>query len=204
MKDIFKSYFTHHSVLFLWSVFFLLTFVLFKYHIVQHHALWLLLPLPISPFIEWCLHKYVLHLPLPKKDGWLKNFMLDLHHLHHKDPKNISKQFAPLLFIVGLLTLLYLAYALVSQSFAIALVPLTSSVLLYLFYEWMHLAHHTASYQPKTKAGKALKTAHMMHHYTNENYWWGVTSNIADKCLGTYKQRDDVEKSPFVKNISRL
>ena len=36
--------------------------------------------------------------------------------------------------------------------------------------EWVHLAHHTPAYRPRTRMGLALRDAHMRHHFHNENY----------------------------------
>ncbi len=202
MKSILKVYFSHRTIQILW--FFFLTFlaIIIETDILSIHFWWLFLPIIIAPFYEWYAHKYLLHAQLSKKPGWFRNFQIRLHHAHHKYPQNIELLFAPWPAIILHLVQTYVLFALLSWNFSVALVPFTFGILYYLFYEWMHLAHHTTAYQPKTKVGQRLKRAHMRHHFHNENYCWGITSYLGDKFLGTFKDKSQVSKSLTVKNIA--
>jgi len=163
-----------------------------------------LIPLPIivAPFYEWMMHKYVLHANLSEKFRYLRDFQIRLHHQHHKTPENVRFQFAPWEAVVLHLLQSYLLFALVTWSFSRALVPFTAGILYYLFYEWIHLAHHTPGYKPLTEIGQRLKRAHMRHHFYNENYCWGITNYLADKCLHTFKETNDIDKSETTRNIA--
>ena len=136
----------------------------------------------------------------PKK-GWFRDFQIRLHHGHHKKPQNFELLFAPWLAIFLHLIQTYILFALITWSFSIALVPFTSGIIYYLFYVWMHLAHHIPNYQPKTKIGQRLKRAHMRHHFHNENYCWGITNYLGDKCFNTFKSRNEVPKSDSARHI---
>ena len=43
------------------------------------------------------------------------------------------------------------------------------SIAYYLFYEWVHLAHHTPAYRPRTRR-LSIARCNMRHHFHNENY----------------------------------
>lgn len=202
MKTMLKIYFTHPMVLFLISTFLFLSSMLVHFKLLQHHYLWFFLPILLAPFYEWFAHRFILHAKLPKKDGWYKNFMWRLHHGHHQNPQSIKLLFAPPLFVFFLFLQMYLMFALLCLSFAVALVPLAGSILYYLYYEWVHLGHHIPQYQHFTRYGKMMKSAHMRHHHINENYWWGITNHLADALFNTFKERNEVEKSDTTHNLS--
>jgi dihydroceramide fatty acyl 2-hydroxylase len=202
MKTMLRTYFTHTLVLCLWVIALSLLFYIVKSHLLQQHWPWFLLAILLAPFLELIAHRYILHTKLPEKDSWYRRFIWRLHHGHHHDPKNIELLFAPPLFVVAFFIQIFILYALLSQSLTTAIVPVTASLIYYLYYEWTHLGHHMAHYQHFTKYGKMMKSAHMRHHYINENYWWGVTNHFADIIFDTYKQRSAVEKSETVQNLS--
>ena len=52
-------------------------------------------------------------------------------------------------------------------------------------YEWVHLLVHTR-YRPTMRYYRRLARNHRLHHYRNEKYWLGVTSNTGDRIMGTY------------------
>jgi hypothetical protein len=87
-------------------------------------------------------------------------------------------------------------------SFAEAIVPITGHLLYHLWYELMHLAHHSKTYKPMTTIGKKLKESHMSHHFHNENYNWGITNMIGDYFFGSLKDNKSVEKSSTIKSIA--
>ncbi|MCF6764174.1 sterol desaturase family protein [Thiotrichales bacterium 19S3-7] len=202
MRAVIKNYFSHPLVLCLWVLFFgclgitMITGLFFTYWY------WALLPIIIGPFYEWYAHKFLLHAKLSKKYKWLREFQIKLHHEHHRKPHSLKYQFAPPLAIAIHLIQTYVLFSLITLSFSISIIPFTTGILYYLFYEWMHLAHHTPSYKAKTKLGEKLKRAHMRHHFYNENYCWGITNPISDIILGTFKSRQSVPKSPTTHSIS--
>lgn len=202
MQEVFKVYFLHRTVQVLWLLCFAFLALSIYLGVFSSFWWWLFLPIIIAPFYEWYAHKYLLHAKLTEKHGVFRNFQIRLHHGHHKYPQNVELLFAPWSAIILHLIQTYLLFALITWSFSVALVPFTFGILYYLFYEWMHLAHHTPAYQPKTQVGHKLKRAHMRHHFHNENYCWGITNYLGDLCFDTFKERNDVAKSPTAKQIS--
>jgi hypothetical protein len=201
MADIWKNYVTHLPVQLL-----MLSLAACIYGIASLSLWaswpWLLLVVVSAPFYEWVLHKYVLHRQLDPKPGFMRDYQIRLHHGHHLRPDDRALQFAPPTSLVIMFAQLYGFYALVTWSFATALMPLAGSLAYYLMYEWIHLAHHTKAYQPFFKLGASLREAHMRHHFHNENYNWGITNGLGDIVLGTWKSTQDVPKSPTIKNIA--
>ena len=123
----------------------------------------LLIPVALAPFVEFGLHRFVLHAPLPARDGLRRRLQIDLHHAHHAEPRDVARLFWP----------------------AWALVPMAGSVGYFVFYEWMHFSHHDPAYQPRTRYGARMRRAHMHHHYYNASHWWGITNDLADVLFGT-------------------
>jgi energy-coupling factor transporter transmembrane protein EcfT len=140
--------------------------------------------------------------------GWARNmkalrdFMNVLHYGHHEDPNHVPLIFAPILSVIILFVALFGLALLLTFNLSIATVFLLGVIVYYLHYEWMHLGHHIPGYKHIFPWSNKLKTAHQLHHYRNENYWWGITNNIGDKILGTYKSHKDVPMSKSIKNIN--
>jgi len=198
---IFKNFFAHNSIRYL------LLFAFLSGLLINYLGLWsewplMLLVILFAPFYEWYAHKFILHMELTKKDSWFREFQIKLHHGHHAKPEDINLQFAPPLAIITLFIQTYLFYSLLCLSFKTALVPIFSTFLYYLFYEWIHLAHHSTQYKPITRIGKSLKEAHMQHHFHNENYNWGITNLMADYFFKSLKSSNEINKSPTTKKIA--
>jgi hypothetical protein len=51
-------------------------------------------------------------------------------------------------------------------------------------YEWSHFLFHTA-YRPRSARYRRLKANHRRHHWRDQRSWLGITSNLADRTIGT-------------------
>lgn len=202
LNQVFKVYLRHNLVIALFVFAFIMLIVCLKLGIFFHYAWLAILPIAIAPFYEWYTHKFVLHAKLSTKYLAIRKFQIRLHHQHHRIPNNVKHQFAPTLAVAVHLIQTYLLFSLLCWSFKISLMPFTFGVLYYLFYEWIHLAHHTPKYRPYTQIGKNLKRAHMSHHFHNENYCWGITNYLGDRCLNTFKDLKQTPKSSTTKTIA--
>ena len=152
MKPIFRDYLTHASVRFLFLALFTSLAAISELAVWEHWP-WLLFVVLLAPFYEWATHKFMLHGALSSMPGRWRDYQIRLHHGHHLDPSDRGLQFAPASAILIMMVQLYLFYALVCWSITVALVPLAGSIAYYLFYEWIHLAHHTPTYPPRTRIG---------------------------------------------------
>ena len=54
-----------------------------------------------------------------------------------------------------------------------------------LHYEWVHLLVHTR-YRCRTRYYRRLARNHRLHHFRNERFWLGVTTDSGDRLLGTW------------------
>jgi sterol desaturase/sphingolipid hydroxylase (fatty acid hydroxylase superfamily) len=70
-----------------------------------------------------------------------------------------------------------------------------------LHYEFVHLMVHTR-YRPHTRYYRGLARHHRLHHFRNERYWLGVTSNSGDRLMRTLPaDRGDVPLSDTARTL---
>lgn len=151
--------------------------------------------LAAHPFVEWLVHVYVLHARPVRIFG--RTLDLDQarkHRAHHADPRNVDILFIPLRSLVaGAVLVAGLCLLLPDTASRLALVAVAAVTAL--AYEWVHFLIHT-DYKPRRAAYRRLYTGHRLHHYRNENYWFGVSRRLGDSVLGTNPAKDDVPLSP--------
>ncbi len=153
-----------------------------------------------QPFTEWVIHVFLLHFrPRRVRGRTLDPLVARKHRDHHADPRDVSLVFVPmpalLLLVLGLAAVLLLALPL-----ARALSALVAAYAMLFAYEWTHYLIHTA-YRPRHVPYRAVWRAHRNHHFRNEHYWFGVTMHLADRVLGTFPERGDVEVSPTARTL---
>ena len=164
-----------------------------------------------SPFTEWLIHRYFLHLkPVPWQGKRVEISSARRHRHHHQSPgllrEVLLKPVEVSTFIPLIAVSMLAVTAPVFLIFGGAFLPLwltttlTSYVLLAL-YEWTHLLIHT-QYQPKGAVYRSCWRSHRLHHFRNENYWLGVTTNLADRVLGTNPRKDEVPVSPTATTLA--
>lgn len=200
MKKVFSTYIGHKSIwLYFTILIFFISYFIYLDIIFRYYALFGILV--IAPFYEWLLHKYVLHAVNKNESSSKVKYMNRLHRDHHRYPTQVDLLFAPISAGLFIPLQFFIVCYLITQNLNLSLYCAMVSLSYYLFYEWIHLAHHVESYTPKTSWGKKLKTAHLWHHYKNENYWWGVTSSLGDIILRTYPDVKTIKKSITVKEF---
>jgi hypothetical protein len=149
----------------------------------------------LQPFSEWVIHVTVLHFR-PRRIG---GRTLDLHlawehRKHHRDPKDVSLTLIPTAELVGAVALVSVVAWLVAIDHRDALTVMASVALMLGIYEWTHYLIHS-SHRPRSRHYRSIRRAHRLHHYRNERYWMGITTNVADRVLGTFPERSAVELS---------
>lgn len=170
----------------------------------------LLATLAITGTVEWIIHKFLLH---ASEDAWASRTLGTGagHREHHVDPTAIEW-----LMLRGIDAVVFVsAFGVVTAAWGIPLLQITGSALLGPFltawaltaiglahYEWVHLLVHTR-YRPTSGYYAGLARNHRLHHFRNENYWLGVTSNSGDRLLGTYPQhKSDVPLSDTARSLA--
>lgn len=156
------------------------------------------------PFWEWAIHVFLLHykpktlfgktldLPLPVK-----------HRQHHREPWDLSNIFIHLgVFPIVVPIIVALFYALM-PSIELATSALAMFFLLALNYELTHFLSHI-NWCPPINYYRRRVRLHRLHHFRNENLWWGVSMGLGDVVLGTSPKVNDAERSPTVDNLHGL
>ncbi len=163
----------------------------------------------ITGTVEWIIHKFLLH---ASEDAWTSRTLGTGvgHRQHHLDPPAIEW-----LLLGGLDAGVFItAFGVVTAGWVVPLMWATGSALIgpfltawalaalgLLHYEWVHLLVHTR-YRPRTPYYRRLARNHRLHHFRNEDYWLGVTSNSGDRLLHTYpKQKTDVPLSETARTL---
>ena len=149
-----------------------------------------------QPFSEWLIHVFILHAkPKVVFGRRYDSAIARSHRRHHQAPKDPRFIFIAMpaikVFAALDVAVLVLAWR-VRPSIATAVAVANALTLLY---EWTHWLIHT-DYQPRSRLYRGLWRAHRLHHFRNENYWYGVTGHLGDRVLRTYPAKDDVPLSP--------
>jgi hypothetical protein len=160
--------------------------------------------------VEWVVHRYLFHAPADSRRArWLAAGRS--HRRHHLDPPDLRwLRLAPpaaaamLAVVAGLVAALAVPIALVTAAPAAG--PYLSAVavawLAVAHYEWTHLLIHS-SYRARSGLYRRLARNHRLHHYRNEAYWLGVTSELGDRLLGTRPAAaSGVALSPTARTLS--
>ena len=154
-----------------------------------------------QPFTEWVIHVAILHSKPRRVAGRTMDMALARHHRqHHLDPKDIDYALIPIPSVVGAIGGTAALVGAVGRDRYGVTAALTGFSLL-LGYEWTHFLIHSA-YRPKTALYRRRWRSHRLHHYKNERYWFGITSDLGDRVLRTNPDRAAVETSPTARNLA--
>ena len=155
----------------------------------------------IWPVQEWLVHVFVLHLrPFMLFGRRIDPIIARAHRDHHRNPWNPTLGVTPTYIIWGYLIVLPPLWLLVLPP-GQALTSAVTFFCLVLNYEWTHYLIHT-SYLPKTRFFKRLWRNHRLHHFKNENFWYGVTMLSGDRLLHTQPIPSQTERSDSCLNIA--
>lgn len=164
-------------------------------------GLMLLFGIAIWPFLEWFLHKYALHIKPRKILGRrVDPEFARVHRAHHREPwrPELIVLPPPVHLVIGP-SLLALAWWATPDK-ALAMSGLVGYGLAALNYEWTHFMVHTRI-QPRNRYYQGLFRAHRMHHFRNENYWYGFTLTSVDRLLGTGPEPEATPRSPHCRDL---
>jgi len=154
-----------------------------------------------EPLQEWLIHVYVLHWKPRRVFG----FMIDpevcwKHRAHHEDPWNLDDVFIPRRTLLALFPLLTALWWAITPTLELWMSALITALSIGVVYEWTHFLVHT-TYKPRSTVYKRIFRYHRLHHFKNEHFWYGVTSHMGDRILGTLPHQRSVKTSPTARNI---
>jgi sterol desaturase/sphingolipid hydroxylase (fatty acid hydroxylase superfamily) len=115
-------------------------------------------------------------------------------------PTPVLAGFLPLIALISWLLALPISRVAGGNRRTGAATGTLSAYLLLGAYEWCHYLIHTP-YVPRGRLYKAIRRSHRLHHYKNERYWFGVTSNVGDRVLGTNPDQAEVTRSPTARAL---
>lgn len=133
---------------------------------------------------EYVLHRFVFH--FVPKSAWGQRLHFLFHGVHHDYPSDAMRLVLPPSVSLPLATgFFFLFNAFIPEVYLYSF--FSAFMLGYLVYDITHYALHHASFQ--NAFWKKLKHHHMLHHYTDPNKGYGVSSALWDKIF-----RSDFEK----------
>jgi sterol desaturase/sphingolipid hydroxylase (fatty acid hydroxylase superfamily) len=165
----------------------------------------------LQPFTEWVIHVYLLHSRPVKVAG--RRFDLPAareHREHHAAPADLDGVLIPTAVILVVIPLVVLTafgigYAINpvigGDRVAGTLTGVVAAFAILAGYEWCHFLIHSP-YVPRGRHYARARRSHRLHHYKNERYWFGVTSNLGDRVIGTDPAPAEVPRSPTARNLS--
>jgi Fatty acid hydroxylase superfamily len=166
--------------------------------------------LAATPFVEWAIHVYLLHAPPVQVRGRRMEMLTAREHrAHHEAPSVLGGVLLPVYGVLVFLAMIAAVNWLLSFPIELVLggprlAYATSGVLvsytILAAYEWTHFLIH-APYKPRRRYFKAIWRNHRLHHFKNERYWFGVTSTIGDRVIGTLPDQRSVPRSATARSL---
>jgi hypothetical protein len=159
--------------------------------------------------VEWVIHRFLLH---ADEEAWTSRRLGtgDGHRRHHIDPPDLDwlllagSDAAVFVGVFGVMTAVWtvpLASLLGVSGLGMFLTAWACAAVALLHYEWVHLLVHTR-YRCRTPYYRRLARNHRLHHFRNERYWLGVTTNSGDRLLRTYPAgKSDVPLSDTARTL---
>ncbi|PEE40939.1 sterol desaturase family protein [Bacillus pseudomycoides] len=201
MKRVMKEFFFQHDIVIMFGVCILFIIILKTQLFTGVAILSCLAGIVFYTINEYITHRFLFHMK-PPKNPFLLKMLKRLHYDHHVYPDDLKLLFLPVWYsMTGFAIYLFILYGLTSNititfSFGIGM------IVMLLVYEWKHYIAHRPI-RPSTRFGRWLKKQHILHHYKNENYWFGVSNPVYDFLFGTYKNGKEVELSETARNLEK-
>lgn len=160
-----------------------------------------LVPIAGWPFLEWTLHRYLLHLRPVRVFGVTLDFdFAKKHRTHHQQPWRTKYIFLPAYVHATMAPVLIAAAFWLLPRPGLAATWMAGLAAMALVYEWTHFIVHSRI-RPKSRFAQRLFHNHRMHHFRNEHYWYSFTVPHIDVMFGTGPEDRDVPRSPTCRTL---
>ncbi len=199
MKGLYRDFFLHFDIIVMGVLFLVGIIYSIGFHLSWLTVLIFIIGLIFFMFSEYVTHRFFFHIKAPKNKLLLK-FMKRIHYDHHTFPDDLKLLFLPIWYSIPNLGSLCIIYFLISKDLIQTIAFGSGLVLMLLVYEWKHYVAHKPI-KPITKVGRQIKKLHILHHFKNENFWYGVSTPIFDGIFGTLKDEKEVVTSNTAKAL---
>lgn len=153
------------------------------------------------PVQEWVAHRWILHTPPRTVAGRQVDLAVARHHRHHHaDPWNPELTLLPMWFLAPAVPAHLLAWRLLVRDPVRRRTALAAFATATAVYEWTHFLTHT-SYRPAGAWYRTLQRRHRLHHFKDEQLWFGFTVPWVDDLMGTAPDPATVPTSPTVRTL---
>ncbi|PGM57082.1 sterol desaturase family protein [Bacillus sp. AFS053548] len=199
MKGLYREFFLHFDIIVMGLLFLIGIIYSIGFHFSWLTVLIFIIGIMFFMFSEYVTHRFIFHIKAPKNKLFLK-FMKRIHYDHHTYPDDLKLLFLPIWYSIPNLGSLCIIYFLISRDLIQTIAFGSGLVLMLLVYEWKHYVAHRPI-KPITKVGRHIKKLHILHHFKNENFWYGVSTPIFDGIFGTLKDEKEVVTSNTAKAL---
>lgn len=201
MKRVYKDFFFHFDIMILFMLLCLGIGFMIITGITFISGVFFLGGMLGFVFSEYFTHRFLFHLKAPKHPFFLK-LLKRLHYDHHTYPNDLKLLFLPLWYSLPNFLIFSAIVYLITHNFLWTVSFGMGLMAMLLTYEWKHYVAHRPI-KPKTRFGQWIKKVHILHHYKNENYWFGVSNPFTDVIFGTFAKEKEVETSHTVKDLEK-
>jgi hypothetical protein len=164
----------------------------------------------VTPFVEWAIHVYLLHArPFMLLGRKVEILSAREHRAHHEAPAVLEGVLVPvyavLIFLAAIAAVNWalsfpIHLVLGGPRLAYATTGVLTSFAILAAYEWTHFLIHTP-HRARSRYYRAIWRNHRLHHYKNERYWFGVTSTVGDRVIGTLPDQRTVQRSDTARSL---
>jgi len=142
--------------------------------------LYAVLGLAVWTLTEYVMHRWLFH--YHPTTEWGKRISFIFHGVHHDYPKDRLRLVMPLSASIPMALILYFFFSIFFSEFPLAAFY-AGFLVGYLIYDECHYAMHHANF--KSGLFKRIKDHHMLHHYSDPEKGFGVSSSIWDVIFGS-------------------
>jgi sterol desaturase/sphingolipid hydroxylase (fatty acid hydroxylase superfamily) len=200
-KGVYRGFFLHVDIIVMAFTFFVIAGITIIKGISWSVMVFFLIGLITFMLGEYLTHRFLFHLEAPKNPFFLK-ILKRLHYDHHQYPNDLKLMFLPIWYSIPNISGFSIVFYFISRNLHFTLAFSLGLILMLLIYEWKHFVAHRPI-KPRTGLGLWLKKTHILHHYKNENYWYGVSTPIFDYVFGTFRDEKEVESSQTAKDLEK-